>query len=55
MRLFELGIDVVSPCYVLFVFCGQGSKGAWQFPDLGSQDRQAGAATAPPFYFPGAG
>ena len=41
---------VVSPCYVLLVFCEQGDKGAGQLHVMGSQDLRIGADTAPPFY-----
>ena len=44
---------VVSPCYVLLVFCEQGDKGAGQLHVMGSQDLRIGADTAPLFIFDG--
>ena len=46
-----MGINVVSPCYVLLACCKQDDKGAGQLPFMVLQDLSLGADTAPLFYF----
>ena len=43
---------VVSPCYVLLVFCEQFDKGAGQFPLIGFSKTFDGKLTPRPFFMP---